>query len=138
MSNSPVIGSRDAQRIQGKWAARWIWASVLQGAIIAFVPGAIAMILSYRLIRSEFRYFPMFLGFLSLTSVAIYFGAYYSPLVQQTLGSGGAENHRLPDNHLVDWSRKLPARARQAGGIAMKTGPFGVILARRAKEGRGP
>jgi hypothetical membrane protein len=61
------------------------------GAIIAFVPGAVAVILSYRLIRSEFRYFALFLGFLSLTSVAIYFGAYYSPLVQQTLGSGGAE-----------------------------------------------
>ncbi|MDA4112884.1 MAG: DUF998 domain-containing protein [Thaumarchaeota archaeon] len=61
------------------------------GAIVAFIPGAIAMILSYRVIRSHLRYFALLLGLLSLTSVGIYFGAYYSPLVQQTLGSGGAE-----------------------------------------------
>ncbi len=61
------------------------------GAVIAFVPGAIAVILSYRVIRSQLRYFALFLGFLSLAFVAVYFGAYYSPLVQQSLGSGGAE-----------------------------------------------
>ena len=61
------------------------------GAIIAFIPGATAVLLSYRLIGSQLRFFALFLGLLSLASVAVYFGAYYSPLVQQTLGSGGAE-----------------------------------------------
>jgi hypothetical protein len=46
MSNSPIIGSRDAQRIQGKWAGRWIWASVVQGAIITIITILIAQPLS--------------------------------------------------------------------------------------------
>jgi hypothetical membrane protein len=61
------------------------------GAVIAFIPGAVAMILSYRLTRSQLGYFSLFLGLLSLAFVVVYFGAYYSPPVQQTLGSGGAE-----------------------------------------------
>lgn len=71
------------------------------GAVVAFIPGAIAVILSYRVIKSQFRYFALALGSLSLISVAIYFGAYYSPLVQQTLGSGGAE--RITVYPIVIW-----------------------------------
>jgi len=71
------------------------------GAVVAFVPGAISVILSYRLIGSQLKYFALFLGLLSLASVFVYFGAYYSPLVQQTLGSGGAE--RIIVYPLVVW-----------------------------------
>jgi hypothetical membrane protein len=61
------------------------------GAIIAFIPGGLTVLLSYRLIASRLRYFAVFLGSVSLVAIAVYFGAYYSALVQETLGSGGAE-----------------------------------------------
>lgn len=61
------------------------------GAVLAFIPGAVAMMLSYRLIKSSLRYFALSLGALSLVAVVIYFGAYYSTIVQDTLGSGGSE-----------------------------------------------
>lgn len=61
------------------------------GAILAFIPGAIASILSYRMIRGPFRYFAVFLGALSLVGIVVEFGAYNSSLVQQTLGPGGWE-----------------------------------------------
>jgi len=44
------------------------------GAIIAFIPGAITLLVSYRLIGSQLRFFALFLGLLSLASVAIYSG----------------------------------------------------------------
>lgn len=61
------------------------------GAVLAFIPGGVAMMLSYRLIKSPLRYFVVPLGALSLFAVIIYFGAYYSTMVQDTLGSGGSE-----------------------------------------------
>ncbi len=61
------------------------------GAVLAFFPGPIAAIYSYRTIDSPFRYFAIALGLLSLVGACIYFGAYETPLVQQTLGPGGWE-----------------------------------------------
>ncbi len=61
------------------------------GAVIAFIPGAVVVTFSYRLVRSPIRYFTLLLGILSLFATIAEFGAYYSPLVQQTLGPGGWE-----------------------------------------------
>jgi len=61
------------------------------GAVLAFIPGAIVMILAYRTIQTSFRYFSLIFGLVSLAATITYFGAYYSNLVQQTLGSGGSE-----------------------------------------------
>ena len=61
------------------------------GAVVAFIPGAIALILSYKLIRSEIKYFALILGAISLVGIALEFGAYYSSVVQQVLGPGGTE-----------------------------------------------
>ena len=61
------------------------------GAVVAFVPGGIALIFSSRLIRSNLKYLALALGALSLVGVVVEFGGYYSPLVQTTLGPGGAE-----------------------------------------------
>jgi hypothetical membrane protein len=61
------------------------------GAILAFVPGPIVAILSYRTIRSPFRYFAVFLGMLALAGTIIEFGAYNTAFFQQTLGPGGWE-----------------------------------------------
>jgi hypothetical protein len=47
MDKAPVIGSLDAQSIRGKWAGRFIWAGVLQGAIIAIITVLIVQPLSY-------------------------------------------------------------------------------------------
>ena len=61
------------------------------GAVVAFVPGPIAAILSYRMIKSPFRYFALSLGFLSLFGTVMEFGAYETAFFQQTLGPGGWE-----------------------------------------------
>ena len=61
------------------------------GAALGSIAGAIVMIWSYRVIRSPIRYFSLALGVLSLVATVILFGAYYSPLVQNTLGPGGWE-----------------------------------------------
>lgn len=71
------------------------------GAVLAFLPGAIAIILSYRLIRSELRYFVLVLGIISLLGVMLEFGFYYSYIVQQVLGPGGTE--RLIVYPLLAW-----------------------------------
>jgi hypothetical membrane protein len=61
------------------------------GAVIAFVPGAIVVILSYRMIKSELKYFTLTLGVASFVGIVLEFGAYYSYFVQQVLGPGGTE-----------------------------------------------
>jgi hypothetical membrane protein len=61
------------------------------GAALAFIPGPIAAILSFRAIGSPFRYYAFALGFLSLAGTVVYFGAYETSLVQQGLGPGGWE-----------------------------------------------
>ncbi|HEV2231545.1 MAG TPA: DUF998 domain-containing protein, partial [Thermoplasmata archaeon] len=61
------------------------------GAVLAFVPGPISALLSYRRLRSPFRYLALALGAISLAGTAIFFGAYETPLVQQGLGPGGWE-----------------------------------------------
>jgi hypothetical membrane protein len=61
------------------------------GAIIAFIPGAMSAVYSYKLVRSELKYFSLVLGFVSLFGVILEFGAYYSYVVQQVLGPGGTE-----------------------------------------------
>jgi hypothetical membrane protein len=61
------------------------------GAVLAFIPGAIAAILSYRTIKSPFRYFALGLGVFALLATVTEFGAYNTSLVQQTLGPGGWE-----------------------------------------------
>lgn len=61
------------------------------GAILAFLPGSIAAMYSYRTTRSDFRYFALPLGVLSFIGIVVEFGAYGSPLVQHTLGPGGWE-----------------------------------------------
>lgn len=61
------------------------------GAILAFVPGAIVLLLSFRLIGSKLRYLALALGLATLLGVSLEFGAYYSSLVQVTLGPGGTE-----------------------------------------------
>jgi hypothetical membrane protein len=71
------------------------------GAVLAFFPGPIAVILSYRSIRSPFRYNALALGSLSLIGTTIYFGAYETSLVQQGLGPGGWE--RLIVYPLLIW-----------------------------------
>jgi len=61
------------------------------GAVLAFVPGGIAVLFSFRLIRSGLRYAALALGLVTLLGVSLEFGAYYSSLVQTTLGPGGTE-----------------------------------------------
>jgi hypothetical membrane protein len=61
------------------------------GAVLAFIPGAIALIVSYRLIRTDLKYFAVILGVISLIGAIVEFGAYYSTIVQQVLGPGGTE-----------------------------------------------
>ena len=61
------------------------------GAVLAFIPGALAAILSYRMIRGPFRYFAVFLGGLSILGIVVEFGGYNSSLMQETLGPGGWE-----------------------------------------------
>ncbi|MGI0091916.1 MAG: hypothetical protein ACREBS_09420, partial [Nitrososphaerales archaeon] len=58
---------------------------------LAFVPGAVVLILSYRLIQSELKYFSVTLGGISLVGVILEFGGYNSSIVQQVLGPGGTE-----------------------------------------------
>jgi hypothetical membrane protein len=61
------------------------------GALMAFIPGPFAAILSYRIIKSPFRYFAISLGALSLLGSVVEFGAYNTDFFQQTLGPGGWE-----------------------------------------------
>jgi len=61
------------------------------GAVVAFIPGPIAAILSYRMIKSPYRYFALLLGSLSLFGTVMEFGAYETAFFQQTLGPGGWE-----------------------------------------------
>ena len=61
------------------------------GAVLAFIPGAIVMLLAYRTIRTPFKYFSLLLGILSLLGIIVEFGFYNTALMQQTLGSGGWE-----------------------------------------------
>jgi len=61
------------------------------GALVAFIPGPIAAILSYRMIKSSYRYFALSLGSLSLFGTVMEFGAYETAFFQQTLGPGGWE-----------------------------------------------
>jgi len=61
------------------------------GALMAFIPGPFAAILSYRMIKSPIRYFAISLGALSLLGAVIEFGAYNTAFFQQTLGPGGWE-----------------------------------------------
>ncbi len=65
------------------------------GAGLAFIIGPIVMLLAYRGITTYFRYFTLILALISLVSVVLYFGAYYSSLVQQVLGPGGTERIAL-------------------------------------------
>ncbi len=46
------------------------------GALLAFVPGALVVLLSYRMIRGPFRYFPIALGTVSLFATFIIFFGY--------------------------------------------------------------
>jgi hypothetical membrane protein len=71
------------------------------GAILAFAAGPVVMILAYRTITTVFRYFSIVLGIFSLAAVVLEFGAYYSILVQQTLGPGGTE--RLIVYPIIVW-----------------------------------
>ena len=61
------------------------------GAVFAFIPGTIAVVLSYRLIRSQLKYLSLVLGTISLVGVVLEFGAYSSYIVQELLGPGGTE-----------------------------------------------
>lgn len=61
------------------------------GAVIAFIPGPVAVLLSYRMTSSPFRYFALSLGSLSLFGAIMEFGAYETSFFQQTLGPGGWE-----------------------------------------------
>ena len=61
------------------------------GALLAFIVAPIIMLLAYRSISTSFRYFSLAFGIITLFSVVVEFGGYYSPLVQQTLGPGGWE-----------------------------------------------
>jgi hypothetical protein len=47
MSKAPISGSLQTQQLRGKWAGRWIWAAVVQGAIITVITILIAQPLSY-------------------------------------------------------------------------------------------
>jgi len=59
--------------------------------VIAFIPGPFAAILSYRMIKSPYRYFALSLGSISLFGTVMEFGAYETAFFQQTLGPGGWE-----------------------------------------------
>jgi hypothetical membrane protein len=61
------------------------------GAVLAFIPGPIAAILSYRMIKTPFRYFALCLGCLSLFGTVMEFGAYETAFFHETLGPGGWE-----------------------------------------------
>ena len=47
MSKAPISASLQTQQLPGKWAGRWIWAAVVQGAIITVITILIAQPLSY-------------------------------------------------------------------------------------------
>ena len=61
------------------------------GSILAFVPGAVAILLSYRVVESPLRYFTVPLGALSLLGTIVEFGARGSSFMNDTLGAGGWE-----------------------------------------------
>jgi hypothetical membrane protein len=61
------------------------------GAVLAFFSAPIIMLLAFRSITTSFRYFSLFFGIFSLGAALLEFGAYYSSIVQQSLGPGGAE-----------------------------------------------
>jgi hypothetical membrane protein len=73
------------------------------GALLAFVPGAIVVLLSYRMIQGPFKYFPLVLGTVSLfATFVIFIGyrvigpcgtcGYQAALDQLGLGLGGWES----------------------------------------------
>ena len=61
------------------------------GAVLAFFISPVVMLLTLRSINTSFRYFTLALAITSLSFAVLEFGAYYSSLVQQTFGPGGAE-----------------------------------------------
>jgi hypothetical membrane protein len=61
------------------------------GAVLAFFSAPIIMLLAFKSITTAFRYFSLFFGIFSLAAAILEFGAYYSSVVQQSLGPGGAE-----------------------------------------------
>ena len=54
MTDPQGAGPLDSRRIQGKWAGRWIWAAVIQGAIITIITLLIVEPLSYFNISSYY------------------------------------------------------------------------------------
>lgn len=94
------------------------------GAVLAFFPGPIAAIVSYRSIRTEFRYFALAMGLLSLGCTAVYFGAYTTSLVQLGLGPGGWE--RVIVYPLLVWligfGSYLMAQSAQQRAVTPSTG----------------
>jgi hypothetical protein len=51
------------------------------GAVLAFIPGAIVMILAFRTIQTRFRYFSLIFGLISFVGINVEFGGYHTPLV---------------------------------------------------------
>ncbi|MDA4123339.1 MAG: hypothetical protein OK456_09190 [Thaumarchaeota archaeon] len=47
MDKASPIGTLDGRSIRGKWAGRWIWAAVIQGAIVTIITILIAQPLSF-------------------------------------------------------------------------------------------
>jgi hypothetical membrane protein len=61
------------------------------GSIMVFVPGAIVMLLSFRLVQFQLRYLVIALAVVSLFGTVIEFGARGSQFINDTLGMGGWE-----------------------------------------------
>ena len=86
------------------------------GAVLAFIPGAIAAILSYRIIRSPFRYFAAFLGIFALLATVTEFGAYNTSLrATDPRPRWMGEDHRVPAPlWLVGFGSYLLTRSSEA------------------------
>lgn len=61
------------------------------GAGLAFIPGALVMLTSYRFVKRGQSYILIALGLLSVVGIIVEFGFYGSTLFSNTLGPGGWE-----------------------------------------------
>ena len=95
------------------------------GAVLAFIPGALAAILSYRMIKGPFRYLPpVFLGALSLLGTVTEFGDQLEPRATDPWPRRKSE--RVIVYPLILWlvgfGTYLFTVGKPEGGTPMKTG----------------
>ena len=93
------------------------------GAVIAFIPGPIVAMLSYRMIKSPFRYFAWPWGPSACSGPHGVWGVRDRLLSTDPRSRRMGEGDRLPAPHLAGGLRRSAAR-RAWGGIALRAGPL--------------